>query len=249
VIFYGLGNCEQKSPPPIELFDSKEPEKVIEYYLKVLRVDCMTNAKERVMNLFNEKFLVFGESRDIFEVAKNNPVVNQARLKPMEMRKLSIAFELSAFSKTYQRMRTAKFPTSGFIEEPSCKISRSVSFLTELSLYYIRKARQVSPSHSVRLTRNLLKTLRTVLTKLHQDTLELGQKCPDPGCKLDKMVTEGDKFRTVSLIEFIIHGMGPYHKGAKELKPAFEEFVKLNQQAITERVAEFSRQFPHHRRM
>lgn len=169
---------------------------------------------------------------------------NAQRLTPREIIKLSLAFELSAFSKTYHKLRSDNnFPTKGFMEEADGKISRSAGFLTELTMHYIQRARKVSPSHSVRLTRNLLKTLRTVLTKLHQDKLALEQHCSSD-CQTDKMLTQGDKFRITSLLQFVIFGLGPYEKKGADLRTTFDKFVKLNTKAIKERVEEFERQFP-----
>lgn len=75
VIWYGLGNCKQEEPPPLTLLQSKEPSKVIEYYLKVFRVDCMPESRDKVRDLFNEKMLMFDEDRNYLEVATSNHIV------------------------------------------------------------------------------------------------------------------------------------------------------------------------------
>ncbi|ODM90809.1 hypothetical protein Ocin01_15873 [Orchesella cincta] len=242
IIFYGLGNCEQKDLPDINLWKSGEPLKVIEYYLKVLRTDCMEKASDRITELVNTGILMIYGNDAFFRIPIHHPLIRQPRLTPKEMKQLSLAFEFHAFTKTYHILRTEKgFPTSGVLEESHGIISRSGGFLTELTYYILSKARRFSPEHSVRITRNLLRTLRTVMTKTRQDSFAL-EKCAD--CTFDKEVVEGDKFRVMSLIQFIIHGMGPFERGSWEVKPLFLDFVNINKEAIWQRVREFERQFP-----
>ncbi|CAL8121194.1 unnamed protein product [Orchesella dallaii] len=242
IIFYGLGNCEQKELPDINLWKSGEPLKVIKYYLKVLRTDCMENAFDKITDLVNSGILVIFGNDAFFRIPIHHKLVRQPRLTPQEMKQLSLAFEFHAFTKTYHILRTERnFPVNGTLQESHGIISRSGGFLTELTYYILGKVRRFSPEHSVRITRNLLRTLRTVLTKLQQDALALA---PCETCTLDKALTEGDKFRIVSLIQFVIHGLGPFEKDRRELKPLFDEFVKVNEVALKQRVKEFERQFP-----
>ncbi len=144
-------------------------------------------------------------------------------------------------TRTYAKMRERQFISTGFYNEPNCEVSRSGLFFTELTHYTVAFARKTTPTHGVRMNRNMLTSLRTIMTKLQQDWLKLDEECK--GCDLDVRLTIGDKYRVMSLMQFIIYGLGPYHYGEKYPRAAFNQFVELNHNAITERVKEFERQF------
>jgi len=242
VIFYGLGNCEEKEMPDVALLESKDPGTVIKYFLSILRIDCVSNSEHKLIELVNEGLLEVSHKGNYFEVPENNKVRMSQRLMPNEIKKLSRAFEFHAVTKVYARIHDAGDRRTGTMEQPFGLMSRSVGFLTDLMFYYVTDGRTVTPTHAVRLNRNMLATLRSVMTKLQQDWLRLQDECG--GCEFDKKITEGDKLRVMTLLQFMIHGLTPYHKDNKDIESVFIEFEQRNEEAIRERVQEFERQFP-----
>lgn len=71
-IFYGLGNCPFKHQ---EFPADKNPEAVIDFYIKALRLDCNDKVKPRIMRLFNEGFLNFDDSMNYFVIPFNNQIM------------------------------------------------------------------------------------------------------------------------------------------------------------------------------
>lgn len=98
---------------------------------------------------------------------------------------------------------------------------------------YITESRTNSQLHFVRLTRNLVGTLKIGFNKLSQDQVEL-EACP--GCVEDKSINFNDRVQLMSLMQFIIHGLEPVEAGKLPIDPAFKKFYTNNKAAVESRV-------------
>lgn len=111
------------------------------------------------------------------------------KLPAIEMNKMGQAVELSLFSSVLYSQLSAPEPP---ISPDGLLISRSVSFVGKFiqeGLKDINKE-HFSTVHSVRLRRNLLKTLKTFFIKLLQDTFIL-ETCGE--CVVDQQINRNDK--------------------------------------------------------
>ena len=138
---------------------------------------------------------------------------------------------MTVMTRTYvdevkERRRKPKSPDS-------TPISRSISFLTELAMNYITESSLNSPLHFIRLTRNLVGTLKIGFTKLTQDRAEL-ESCVK--CTADKAINYNDRVQLMSIIQFIFHGLEPVEQGKLDVDPAFNTFFTENKAAIESRV-------------
>lgn len=71
-IFYGLGNCPFSH---IDFPGEKNPEAIIDFYIKVLRLDCNDKVKPRIMRLFNEGFLKFDDDMTHLVIPAGNEIM------------------------------------------------------------------------------------------------------------------------------------------------------------------------------
>jgi len=155
----------------------------------------------------------------------------KAKLNSKEAQKLSSAFEMTVMTKAYvgemkERKKNPKSPDSS-------PISPSTNFLTNLALNYITESSVSSQLHFIRLSRNLIGTLKIGFTKLTQDrtALELCEKCTE-----DKTINYNDRIQVLSIIQFIIHGLDPVEHGKLDIDLAFNNFYTQNKAAIETRV-------------
>jgi hypothetical protein len=137
---------------------------------------------------------------------------------------------------------TAIGPYLSQADGSAATVSRSVRFFTEFCLNFIEASRKVVPTHYVRLTRNILNTLKTLMTKLYQDGMLL-EKCPE--CTVDRELNHNDQLQTMGLLELFVHGLAPYEKEqVKDIRAVFTDFVKLNRPWLEDKVKEYQTSFP-----
>ncbi len=77
ILFFGLGNCEHTEIPDIELLMSKKLDKVINYYMKILRIECMKNVEEKLVDLINQGFLKMAKDGNFgyFQIPESNKLM------------------------------------------------------------------------------------------------------------------------------------------------------------------------------
>jgi hypothetical protein len=76
-VFYGLGSCPFTGSPDPEgaIKNGGDPERLIDFYLQVLRMDCTKNVKSRIQKLIASSWLDFSQDFDYFTFNSNNPEV------------------------------------------------------------------------------------------------------------------------------------------------------------------------------
>jgi len=70
--FYGLGSCIGETPKLKDL-DSRDPNAVIDFYLKVMRNDCSDKTKLRIVKLFNDGLVNFDDNVKTIQFTPKDP--------------------------------------------------------------------------------------------------------------------------------------------------------------------------------
>lgn len=232
VIFYGLGSCPFQKKTYSQLKKIARPEEIIEFYLTVMKTGCINKEKLRALLLVVDALLEFDDKTLIIPSSHN--YIKERKLTAGEMGSFSRAFQLSMITKTFVFFGENQ---DSKITDPyspdGTPISRSLRFITEWTMISLDERMLNFPMHLVRLTRNNIMTLRTVLTKLHIDRKRL-DNCS--ACSLDKELNYNDRLQVDSLIHFLIQGLGPVAKGNVDPRTAFNIFYLKNKLALQERV-------------
>jgi len=172
----------------------------------------------------------------------------------MEFKKLSAAFELATFAKTYVQSK----PTA-VAQQIDTQVSSSVRFLIKFGLQYIRNAQKFGGTHFTKLCRNLIISMKNVMSKLIQDDEMLksnvgpcsfwetgNQMTSDDSGFMDKCrdamrINNKDRFHIMALIKFIVYGLGPleHSRFKRDIKifPLFLSFIEENNYAIQHMVS------------
>lgn len=97
-------------------------------------------------------------------------------------------------------------------------------------------SRELAHRHSVRLSRNLITSLTTVLTKLRQD-IDSIKTCD--GCTLDRDIIHNDSMQLMGLTQFVIHGLSSVSAN-DAIRPAFESFYTAHKDLIHRKVVQLN---------
>jgi hypothetical protein len=161
----------------------------------------------------------------------------QAKLTQKETEKLSSSFEMCVFTHTYSlESRKSSSSSSGPIQYLGKYISRSTKFLVDMILEGIHFSREKNRKHFVRLSRNMISTLVTAMTKLKQDEEAL-EKCE--GCGIDKEVNLNDRIGLMGVTQFILHGISSLEPSGS-VPSAYEGFYKAHSELIVKKVTQLS---------
>ena len=58
VIFYGLGNCPYKKISPADLAKASTIDELVDFYMTVMKTECLTDKKKYVYELIQDGYLV-----------------------------------------------------------------------------------------------------------------------------------------------------------------------------------------------
>jgi len=57
-IFYGLGNCPYMPTSPSQLNQSVTKEEIVDFYVRLMRTDCLSGKRIYILSLLQEGYLV-----------------------------------------------------------------------------------------------------------------------------------------------------------------------------------------------
>jgi hypothetical protein len=145
---------------------------------------------------------------------------------------------MCVFSLTYaDSVKKEHQEASSSSSEGEERISRSVQYLSDMSILAMKLSRALVRRHSVRLSRNLIITLTTALTKLKQDLKALSS-CAD--CTMDKELIHNDSMQLMGLIQFIMHGLSSVEEGEGGIRSSYQHFYKLHKELIKKKVVQIN---------
>ncbi|XP_035706895.1 uncharacterized protein LOC110849332 [Folsomia candida] len=236
VIFYGMGSC-----PNVNV-TSNDP---VTFYLTLFRTNCLPEAKQYLEHLIEEKYVqvVVQQNLTLFAFSNDSEgsfalLQEKKRLRSEEVRRLGAALELVAFSETYVNLaKKGEGKSWG-----GRNVSRSVSTIRQFFIRYVTLARSKGDEHFLKLVRNLVVTLKGVMTKLIQDEeMFLAQCVPTKdACRTELSLNSADQFEIHAISQFLIRGLAPVERnfgGDDGVEVAFRKFVDLNKAALRESVA------------
>jgi hypothetical protein len=152
----------------------------------------------------------------------------------VRLEELDLAFEMHLFSSQLAQYRAKQDPESrGPDKSP---ITRSVQFLSNMILKGLDVARGPARQHLIHLTRHLIIIAKVTYTKLLQD-FDFLDSCSK--CVADKELNYNDRIEVMSLIEFMIKGLGPLDEGDQDVTESYDKFFSHNLSAIQARVSVF----------
>jgi len=156
----------------------------------------------------------------------NNNLATTPKLSWVEEQKLASAFELHCLSKAYHDLATNPPPS------PSTSSTKSAQFLQKFGLTYVKEAAELVPLHFVQMLRHLVKVLRSVMERLHEDIQNIDE-CS--ACEKDVALLRGDKAVLMGVIKFVMHGI-PFE--GSDPQAAFDKFAEKNKDHISAAVEE-----------
>jgi hypothetical protein len=221
-----MGNCPHRGLLPHDLYNAESDEEIIDFYMSLIRTYCNTKQKKYIQQLVNRGYL---EVRNkLIVVPEDCKYLTIPKLTQKETEQLSAAFELSVFTLTYADQLKRGSVLDPVREEDGSRITRSTKFLIDMSLLSLKLSRDLCPLHAIRLSRNLVTTLITSITKLKQDFVALSF-CDE--CVQDKEITQNDSRQLMTMIRFIIHEYAN-ENNPRELRPAFNAFAAAHKEFI-----------------
>jgi hypothetical protein len=139
------------------------------------------------------------------------------------------SLDLVAFSKVYSAQARNKdvvvLPKYGPSKQSP---SRSIQFVVDVGIEFLKTAKEKVRPHLILLTRSLLLTMNTILTKLREDNQAL-ERCKE--CTDDIAINHTDQFVVLGFIEFIKFGLGPFERGA-DVGKSFHQFLESNENSL-----------------
>ncbi|XP_035706887.1 uncharacterized protein LOC118435267 [Folsomia candida] len=234
-IFYGMGNCPHRSNlGPNTLAGLVREDEIIDFYMGLLRTYCLSERRKYVKTLIREGYLQV--KNKLIVVPESCKFLKLPKLTQKETEKLSSAFELTVFTLTYADAVKIGVNEASVLTSDGARISRSVKYLLDMSLLNLKMSRELAHRHSVRLSRNLITSLTTVLTKLRQD-IDSIKTCD--GCTLDRDIIHNDSMQLMGLTQFVIHGLSSVSAN-DAIRPAFESFYTAHKDLIHRKVVQLN---------
>ncbi|CAL8123869.1 unnamed protein product [Orchesella dallaii] len=246
LLFYGFGTCAYEQPVwNVELsvwkeVTNEEIEIIADFYLTLLRVHCTPEAKQYLMYLIDKEFLKL--KANFFDVPEDLQVLQKPKLTLNELRMLSAALEFSVFTKTYQnliqmeaipkRQQTIDIP---LIYIPHA--SRTLDFMLHYTALFVKHARGLVDTHFIKMCRNLVITLKGIMTRLIQDRAILEIHCQKglskDICEIESKVNDGNRLAVNAALQWVLHGLAPIelNKNVKTEKN-LQSFYKSNMNSI-----------------
>jgi hypothetical protein len=231
--FVGFGYCRYKPQSPNDLEVATSGAEATKFFLNALRVGCLSHEMASLHFIYNQDCLTLRDDKSL-QVPSGCKYLNKEKLTQMETHQFSRAFELAAFSQEY--VAELRNPTKAVAPDGN-QISRSAHLLGKIAFHTISEARLRARHHIVKLTRNLIKSLKTAFTKSIQDLNEINNRC-GAKCKLDLEVNEHDRLYLLSLVEFIIRGVGA-KTSQKDAEELFNAFYVENKESIRGRLNDY----------
>ncbi|ODM95394.1 hypothetical protein Ocin01_11286 [Orchesella cincta] len=246
LLFYGFGTCAyEKAEWNIHLSDYDEPtnedlEKMADFYLKLLRLHCLPEAKYYLLYLIDTGFIK--RNANFFEIPEDLSVLQKPKSGINELRMISAALEFSIFTKTYQmllqmegiptRRRTTDIP---LIYIPNA--SRTLDFLLHFTALFVKRARADVDIHFIKMARNLVITLRGIMTRLMQDYEILQIHCKNGWtqliCEKEFKSNYGNRLAVNVALQWVLHGLAPIEMNRNvNTEKNLKAFYKANKKSI-----------------
>jgi len=228
-VFVGFGTCAYSNVTQKDFDGATKENDVILLLATALRSECAKRKITFFESLVTEGYLKFSSADKTFAIDAGYKYLKQAKISPRGRSALLRGLELSEFSQAYQAELSSKSP----VHAPASPISRRVHVFSETILESIEKVKAELELHEIKLLRGLATTVKTAFMKLLQDHEEI-KECKE--CKDDQDVNRADQIQLMSLLKFIIHGLGPVDKDPSKVKDVFQKFHETNADIIAERV-------------
>ncbi|CAG7719373.1 unnamed protein product, partial [Allacma fusca] len=234
VPYVGFGFCKYQHQSIKDLESASSGSEATKFFLNALRIGCLRQEISSLSSLYDQECLSLRDDNSL-EVHPGCKFLKKEKLTLFENYEFSRAFELAAFSQEY--VAELKNPTKSVVTPDGEQISRATYLLGKIAFHVISESRLRARHHIVKLTRNLIKSLKTAFTKSIHDLNEINNRCGKK-CKLDLEVNEHDRLYLLTLIEFVIRGVGT-KTSQEDAEELFKAFYGKNKDLIKGRLNDY----------
>jgi hypothetical protein len=235
VPYFGFGNCPAKHVKPADLESLKSDEEVVDFYLSVLRTECIGVIRGQILKLI-ELGLIQKKEDKTYHLNMEYKKLRNPKFNFHEMTLGGTGAIFALFSQHYQHL--IKNP----IEKPETpdgkKLTRSVNTAIDLVLQMLEKSRDYGRLHMIALTRHSIMAARMGFSKLAQDQQNIENQCTD--CQEDLDLINNDKLAMMSLLQFLKYGLHDVDTKGTNPHEAYIEFYKKNVKLNEFKVQQFS---------
>ncbi|CAG7733181.1 unnamed protein product [Allacma fusca] len=236
--FMGIGTCPLVEVTLEDINEYDNIHDVARLYHTILRTSCIEKQSLLLSDLLLEGVLVINSDKTL-SMSENCPSLKTPVIPERQFDRISLAFSIAVFSQVY--IEQASQPELHPINPSGDAISKPVNTVLKYALTSIEEFCRVSRVHYVKLTRDLLRTLKTVFSKSLQDFYRF-RNCNQ--CDSDyKVEAHNDVLTLLGVLQFIIEGLGPLETLGHSVQKTWVNFFKINHDQLVRKLHLYTKEF------
>ncbi|OXA55945.1 hypothetical protein Fcan01_09020 [Folsomia candida] len=232
--FIGFGPCKKMAPGEAGKLSGLDGDAVVTFFLTLLRVQCLESKVKEVKELLTKKYLIVGADK-YFTVPEDLAVLKNRKLTLEESTLLSRALQLASFSQVIVAQLKPDAPPADLKEVVALTLNNSnptIVTMMRFGLRHLTQAKSLAGPHLIKLSRNMVKALKSALTKVTQDYMVASFSTKYTPA--EKQAAFENVFHLAGLIHFYINGLTPIQNG-QDVLTTYDAFLKSNDKEIYKR--------------